>query len=309
MRNNHLKLILQFLFVALSFATTLRAGNTITISSAAGSPNDIVTVDVSLNNGDAVSALQLDIPFDKNVSYVANSCKLTDRKDDHVISAGIKNDTLRIYVYSLSMTAFKGTSGKLLSFQLKLAKNPESLTMSASKLLLTNTSGTPLVASCVSGTLTIRCPKASYSTSLIDFGRVPIRAKYDKTLSISNIGNEDLVISKLIFSDITFSSQMNLPLTIGSGGSADIDISYSPVARGDNTATMQIVSNTITDAVFNVISLNAQPYAINELHISDASGISDSTVTISLAVNNMDEGYYFGNFSNPSMFREVYTRI
>lgn len=294
MKNNHSRLIL-FMVVWLGFIPVIHAVNTVTLSSSSGSPGDEVQVDLSLSNTDKVSALQVSIPLNGTLSsYVDNSCTKSSRAGDHVVSAGVRNDTLNILVYSSTMEALSGNEGVVVSFKLKLGKEPAVFTLQPSKLILTDVSGTKIDATAVSGTVTTQCAKAVCNIDSTGFGRVPLKGSYtNNSLVITNAGNVDLVITALTFSDSNYAATTSLPLTISAGGQSGITVQYTPTVRGNETGIMKISSNAVNR--LNEIKYTAQPYAVNELHVQNAEGVSDSIVTVKLNVNNMDElnGFQF----------------
>jgi hypothetical protein len=293
MKNNILRIgVLAALW--LGFVPALRATNTVTLSSASGSPGEEVQIDVSLDNTDNISAMQIAIPLKGTATYVDNSCDVGTRAASHVISAGVKNDTLNIFVYSASMKIFSGSNGVVASFKLKLGKQPLTLSLQPSKLILTDKTGTKVDATATAGSATCLCAKAVLSTDSIGYGRVPLKSSYsNSSLTVTNSGNIDLVITALTFSSSKFTSTATLPLTITAGGSSLIAVSYAPTVRGYEACTMQITSNAINR--LDDVKYTAIPFAVNELHIPSVSGISDSIVTVTLNVNNMDElkGFQF----------------
>ena len=128
---------------------------------------------------------------------------------------------------------------------------------------------------------------ADYSVTEIDFGQITIGGTYTESVTVTNAGNADLVISYLYFSDVmTFSSTTELPLTISPGDSEELNITYTPLNRGSIERMLTIFSNSISDQ--DKIRLKAQPYSINELHIQPVSGFYGEEVTISMTMNNMD---------------------
>lgn len=280
---------LKYIVTALLLCFSIGAGadNIITISSAEGAPDDEVTVNVSMTNTDAIASLQVSIPLDENLTLVEGSGELGSRCASHSLTAGVKDGVLNVFVYSMSMAAFSGTSGKVASFKLKLGNQPSSVSLNPSKIALTNTSGATVSGSAQAGTITTRCAKAQYSTMEVDFGAVPIRSTYTRTVTVTNVGNADLTITDLNFSDVNvFSSTTTLPLTIAAGASKSLNITYAPVERGSINRTLKVECNSISK--LNTIKLKAQPFAVNELHVQNASGISDEEVTISMTMNNMD---------------------
>ncbi len=282
-----------------------KASNVITISSTEGAPGDEVTVSIGLENSDAVSTLQLSIPLDENLTLVTGSGQLGSRCSSHSLTVGVKDGVLNVFIYSLSMAAITGNDGEVANFKLKLGNQPATIALTPTKTVLTNTDGQTVDASANSGEVTIRCAKAQYSTMEVDFGEVPIRSIYQQTVTVTNVGNADLTVTGLTFSDVNvFSSTTALPITVGAGASRELNITYAPVERGSISKTLKVECNSISK--LNTIALKAQPFAVNELHVQDASGISDEEVTVKMTMNNMDaiSGYQV-EFDLPEQFEYV----
>ena len=283
---------------------TIHAENILRLSSVQGAPGEEVTVSVSLDNSDAVSAMQVEIPLDDDLTLVESSAMVASRASDHSATIGIKDGMLTLMVYSLQMTPLEGNSGEVASFKLKLGNQPKDITLTPSKVVLTKPVGTTVESSSENGRVSIRCAKASYSSMSVDFGRVAIRSSYSKTLTINNVGNEPLTVTGLAFLDPTFSCSTTLPFTVGAGSSKAIVVNYAPVERGNVETELYVTCNSISK--LNTIKLTAAPYAVNELHVQPASGISDEEVTIHLTMNNMDDinGFQF-EFTLPDALKYV----
>ena len=282
-----------------------RAENVVSLSSVRGAPNEEVTVSVSLQNSDAVAALQLSIPLDESLTLVEGSATLGSRASSHQATVGVKNGVLNVMVYSLSMTALSGTSGEVVRFNLKLGKEPKDIALAPSKTMLTQSDGQSTTATCQNGEVSIRTAKAQYGNMEVDFGHVPIRDTYTQTVSVTNVGNEPLTITALNFSDVNvFSSTTSFPLTIAAGDTEELNVTYKPTERGSVERTMQVVCNNISK--LNTITLKADPFAVNELHVQDAEGVSDEETTIHLTMNNMDDitGFQF-EFALPDALKYV----
>ena len=289
----------------LCFCMGARADNIVTISSTEGAPDDEVTVNIGLQNTDVLSSLQVSIPMDENLTLVSNSGVLGSRCSGHSLTVGVKDGMLNVFIYSISMAAISGTSGEVASFKLKLGNQPSTISLNPSKLVLTNTNGTAVTGTTQAGTVTTRCAKAQYSTMEVDFGEVPIRSTYQKTVNVTNVGNADLTITDLVFSDVNvFSSTTTLPISIRAGQSKQLNITYAPQERGTISKTLKVECNSVSK--LNTIALKAQPFAVNELHIQPTSGISDEEVTVSMTMNNMDaiSGYQV-EFTLPEQFEYV----
>ena len=298
---------ISFMMTALllCFCIGARADNVVTISSTEGAPGDEVTVSIGLQNTDELSSLQVSIPLDENLTLVSGSGELGSRCASHSLTVGVKDGILNVFIYSISMAAISDTNGEVASFKLKLGNQPKTVALDASKLVLTNSGGDAIEGITQGGEITIRCAKAQYSTMEVNYGEVPIRSTYQQTVTITNVGNADLTITDLVFSDVmTFSSTTTLPIVLGVGDSRELNITYAPVNRGSISKTLKVECNSISK--LNTIKLLAKPFAVNELHIQNASGISDEEVTISMTMNNMDaiSGYQV-EFDLPEQFEYV----
>lgn len=282
------------------------ADNVVTIGSAQGAPDEEVNVSIALTNTDDIAALQILIPMDEELIYVDGSAVLTDRCPNQSITAGVKDGELSLMIYSMDMTAFTGMEGDVAMFRLKLGNQPKDIALSASKLILTDPDGNSVTGSVQNGMVSIRCAKAQYSSMTIDFGRVPIRSTYQRSLTVTNVGNEPLEVTGLQFSNYVtkFSSTTQFPFTVAAGGSSTINITYAPEERGTVNETVKVLCNSISK--LNTISLKSEPFAVNELHVQPASGIADETVTVSLTMNNMDaiSGFQF-EFNLPNALEYV----
>ena len=277
------------LLVLLCFGMGARAGNVLTIGSAQGVPAEEVELALSLENTDAVAALQVSIPLGEQLSYVEGSAAMTSRSNGHSVTAGVKDGTLNVMVYSMDMSALTGNTGDVVTLRLKLGNQPTDVTLTASKVVMTNGSGNAIGdATSTNGAVSIRCAKAEYSPMTIDFGRVPIRSTYSKSFTVSNTGNETLEVTGLQDMNYTtkFSSTTQFPLTVAPGSSASINMTYAPEERGTVSEEVKVLCNSISK--LNNIALKAQPFAVNELHVQPVSGIADEVVTIPLTMNNMD---------------------
>lgn len=277
------------LLALLCFGMGARAGNVLSIGSVQGAPGKEVSLALALENADEVAALQVLIPLGEYLSYVEGSAAMTDRSNGHSVTAGMKDGTLNVMVYSMGMNPLKGNKGDIVTLRLKLGNHPTDVTLTATKVVMTDGSGNAISdAMSASGVVSIRCAKAEYSPMAIDFGLVPIRSTYSKSFTVRNSGNETLEVTGLQFMNYTtkFSCTTQFPLTVAPGSSASIKIEYAPEERGTVSEEVKVLCNSISK--LNTIALKAQPFAVNELHVQPVSGTADETVTIPLTMNNMD---------------------
>ena len=287
MTKHIIKPLLLICVMILSVAVNAAADNIVSIGTVEGKPGDTVELRIGLANTDNVSSVQVSIPLDPRLSLVENSAKATDRTSGHSVKAGVKDGKLNVFVYSMSMSDITPGDGTIATVQLKLGNEPSNLTLRADKVVLTDNSGTPIPnATSTDGSATILCAKAEYSPMSIDYGSVPIRSNYQQTVWVSNVGNAPLVVNGVEFSAAEFSCNETFPTEIAAGGGKAFTLNYAPVERGDITEEAKFITNS--SYKLNTVKLYAQPFAVNELHVEDASGVADSMVTISLRMNNMD---------------------
>ena len=261
------------------------ASNTISLSSVSGTPQTEVEVVVSLDNTDAITALEMVLPLGEHLSYVNGSATFaTTRSNGHQLSAAQVGQDLRIYIYSLSLNALQGNTGELLTFRLLLGNEPADYVLTP-KVVISNAQGTSVAGNVQAGSATIQAPKLQIVNPQIDYGHIPIRATYTKSLQLKNVGNLPLTIGNIATTDPLFVPKQTT-LTIEAQQTAAVTIEYAPIERGAVNQKVMVTSNAINGE--QVATIVADPFSVNELHVGTASGIADSIVTVSLTMNNME---------------------
>ena len=280
------------LFIILLSALPLLASatNTLSLSASSGHPGETLTVRASLANDEAVTALQVAIPLGANLRYVENSAALNStRSNGHSLVAAAVNDTLRVTIFSLTQAALQGTEGELFSFQVILGNEPATYPLKA-ETVLTGSDGQAAEVAVTQGALTLLSPKIEVVTTSLDYGHIPIRATYTRTLQVRNSGNEPLHISDVLFSAEEF-SVAETAYTIAAGETQSIVITFAPTAHGAIAERVRLRSDAVNDAdVYgaNVCQLVADPFSVNELRMQPASGVSDDTIAVTVRMNNME---------------------
>ncbi len=272
--------------LALMFITFgARATNSLTISSVSGRPGEEVTVAVDLTAEDAVAAVDIAIPVTDQTAYVAGSCELNEQRSaGHSVSAATTDGVLRILVYNFTLAPLNDGSS-LLTFKLKLGKTPSCYAL-VPTVVLSDAQGASLSAESTAGEVTIVSPKLSVSPTSIDFGRSAIRGEYTRTLTLTNTGTELLTVSgfKTSAAELTVSPET---LTVEAGSSRDVTVTYKPTVRATGITEKILVESDAINGT-QTVAVSAIPYSVNELSVSSASGNSDSEVTISITMTNME---------------------
>ena len=261
------------------------AGNTLSLSNVSGHPGDVIQMSIALDKTDPIVALEVKIPLNDNISYVEGSASLnSNRSNGHSVSAQSQDGILSFYVFSFSNNELKGESGNLVSFNLKLSKEPTTYAL-VPTVIASNASGTALDVETVNGSVTLLSPKITVVTETVDYGHIPIKSQYSQNVTIRNSGNETLVVSNVQFSAPELSTEES-SFSVLPGDTRSLNVNYSPIQRGKITESMTFVSNAVNGNA--KASIIADPFSVNELHTSNAEGISDSNVEISLTMNNME---------------------
>jgi len=92
----------------------------------------------------------------------------------------------------------------------------------------------------------VTTPDIRQPLSAIAFGEVFVDDTLDKTLAVYNDGDAPLVVSSVVRSsgseDFTYAGPL-APFTIGSAGSTEIIVRFTPTATGETSATFTVTSN------------------------------------------------------------------
>lgn len=260
------------------------AQNTLSLSTASGHPNDEVTVSVSLDNSDAVSALEVVLPLE-SMTLVDGSAAMSERSNGHTIAATMVGNEARLYIYSLALNALNGSEGEVCSFKVKMGNVPATYTLQPS-VILSDALGAQLPCSVNAGVVTLLSPDLALVTTSINYGRVAIRGTYTKTVKVRNSGNEPLELTGITFDNVDFSATPQ-QATIAPGSTNSITVTYAPVERNaDLHAVMTIASNAVSGT--KMVPISAIPFSVNELHVQRAEGIGNEEVEVFLTVNNME---------------------
>ncbi len=257
--------------------------------SGTGAPGSEATVSVSLSSDAPLGALQLTLPGMGQAATVSeNTATATGRASALSATAGTRSDgSVTLLLYSPAMSAIAAGEGEIATFKVLLADSPVSLYI-APQVKATDTDGNAVECTAQGFTFTVEAAKAEFpSGRAYDFGRVPIRSSYTMTVPVHNAGTVPLTIDAIEFSHSSLSAAEGmLPLTVAPGSTAACDIVFAPEERGTFSATATLSGNSTTGN--DVLRILAEPFAVNEIHVGDVSGPSDSAVRIPLTMKNMD---------------------
>ena len=131
--------------------------NTIEVAGQTANQGKSVTIPIEMNNVVDITAMQFEVVLPEGITW--SGCKLTDRKEDHVISAKKQaNGIYMVTVISMGDENFSGNSGAVANLTLNVAGDevPGLYRVQIRNIELTNADGEALHPIDVNATLTIK---------------------------------------------------------------------------------------------------------------------------------------------------------
>ncbi|MBC8526496.1 MAG: choice-of-anchor D domain-containing protein [Candidatus Cloacimonetes bacterium] len=291
MRNQrYINKIILFSVFFLLIGTSLIADNSniLQIHDAVSEPFDTITVDVEIINDDSFVAFQFDLPLSEQLTYLPNSTQLTIRSVDHIIIANIvNNDTLRIFAYSPTNTAFTGNSGNVAYFELIVGSVPGNYSLNMNSPIIGDSNSVNILTGTINGIFTILAPDIDLNTDSLDFDRTPLGSYTDRTFTIYNLGNQSLQVDDINIDNPYFTIVGDTTFTISAFGEQTITVRFNSIIKGTYNNQLTIISND-PDEPNLTIQLHAIAFAVNELHIGNIFAFSGDTVRLYCSINNME---------------------
>lgn len=282
-------MIKQLLIILVAWAATmqLQAANTVSVASASGEVGSIVKLRIDLDTDAAdVVAAEIRLPLPEGVEPVEGGCvRNAARLPEHQVLARRNGSDCVIVIFNTSLKPIPAGSDEALTLTLDLGENPGIFQLTP-EVKLSDAAGSQLSASAVGGTLEVLGARLQLGTADVNFGRVPIRGSYTRCVTATNTGTTTLRINE-ITTDVPGLSVSATEQEVEAGASTDLLLTYAPVERAALVkGRFTVYSNSVGRAPF--VNVTSVPFSVNELHVGSAEGISDSEVTISLTMNNME---------------------
>lgn len=277
---------LLMLIVAYGAASALYAGNVVSVTGGSGAVGSQVTLSVGLqtDGSDAVAA-EIHIPLPDEVTPVGECVVNTSRLPVHQVKAEARSGEYVIVIFDLAATPFTAGEGEAVRFTLNLGENPGVFDLTPT-VKLSNAAGQAVDASAVGESLTVLGARLEVDAVTLDFGRVPIRGTYTRQVSVRNTGTTALQFAPITTAMPGLSAATTMA-ELPAGESTQLVLTYSPTVRSTGeTDRLILESNSVGRAPRLIVT--AEPFSVNELHVGSAEGVSDTEVTISLRMNNME---------------------
>ena len=185
--------------------------------------DSIIDISISVNNMDALTGFQFCIKMPEALQYQNNSFALTERKDDHVAFASMRNDTLVILAYSPSNSFFADSDGVIANFKVKVKGNSGTYYIYPNNTILTNKEAQNVLSSANHGYVTVKSPKINVNTTY-ELEASSVTEIASELFQIRNNGNAPLRIDSVKFTNEYLSTNSVFPLVISSYNSEYINI-------------------------------------------------------------------------------------
>ena len=275
------------LLTCLSLNTT--ASNTLSLSTSSVEAYQSTTVSIDISNSDLFVGFQLDILIPSEFDYIENSASLnSSRANGHELSATmLQGNVLRLISYSFSNSAFTGNQGTVVQFNLMAGTAPGSYSLQAQNVVLGDTSSNNILSSASGAILTLLAPDVNLTAANIDFGEIPLLQTQNRSITIQNLGNQNLNISNIQFDSPWFTINGSSSFVVSAGGNQTLSLVFDSQVKGTYSNTISIYSDDPDEPVATA-TLNAFAFAVNELHTGSAFGFSGDQVSLNFSINNME---------------------
>ena len=269
-------------------SATVFATNTISIGSNSAAKDTEVEIPVSFENMEEFIAFQFDLLIPEGLEFVSNSIvNQSSRFEDHDIVANLINgNTLRFIGYSASNKNFVGNSGELFRFKLKPIVNAGYFPLDVSNAVITNSTQENILSDSYNGSFQINTPNLSINPIDIDFENMPSTEPSQKSLRLTNTGDASLVIDEVVFNASEITLDIQLPLTIGSGTSQEISLTYTPSVTGEFSETISFKNNGLDEESF--ITARGSVFSPNYVLVESQEATVNKTNVLQILLKNND---------------------
>jgi len=260
--------------------------------------NELSSFDLEFNltNAEGVKAIQFDIPINTSAIELLSGHQLSERASGFSISVSVVNQSsLRVVLFSVNGSVINSGTGEVFKLKLKSKTLPGTYTINITNEVISGVNGSSLAFEKSSSSIIVKGSHFNLVTTSLNFGRVPIGNQATGNITISNSGNEPLIISSTNIA-APFSILTGLPLTINANSSSNLSVGLNTDAKYNSNISLNYVSND-NDPLRKIqsSSISANVYAVNEIHIGAGSGEIHSEVFIPVLINNMEpfNGFQF----------------
>ena len=271
------------------------AQNSFNVNTQSVGVNSSFFVEIALDNTSEVTAFQFDISHNDSAYELSNTSALISRAENHTLSVStIDDNTIRVLVYSAANEVISIGNGAILNLSFNSKNEPGTYNLNLSDIVLSDANGASLGVSSTSGSVTILGPRYNLVTSSVDFGEIPMESSPTQSVSVSNTGNQDLIISGHTLDTPFYINQSSVTISPGNSSSFTINV---------DTSSKQVISKELSFTTndqnalraLQSTTIQADIFAVNEIYIGSGQGESNTQITIPVSISNMEpfSGFQF----------------
>ena len=248
-----------------------------------GIAGEEVTVELRMNNMEAIVGLQTTFNLPNGIEYVDGSFAATERAASHTSMASFSNGKLSLILYSMKNTPMSGNDGVVATFRLRLNCNSGSYNIVPQNTVLSNAAQENMVSAVSGEYIVVKSPDIDGNTEL-DFGRTPVTEVAKANYSVRNNGKATLEISNVVFLAQGYKVANELPLTIEPGAVSVLNVEYLPTAEGAHSTSMNIYSNDPDEKMISV-KVTGTVYEPNNLTF-EGENLQNGDYVMSIGLDN-----------------------
>ncbi|MDD4032083.1 MAG: choice-of-anchor D domain-containing protein [Bacteroidales bacterium] len=243
---------------------------------------------LSVNNMEPFTAIQFDLLIPSEMTFQADSIWFIGRSVNHQITASqIDANRLRIVGYSPDNSSFTGSSGDLIQIGFHIEGTGGYYGIGIENGIIGDATGSNIVSAVYGGSLQIAAPDINYPTNL-DFGQVSSLESKTMDLTITNTGNDDLILTEADFNNPVFSLLTGLPLEIPIGQQRLVSVKYLNPVEGLQAGRLRLFSND-PDENPVIINLSGSTFIPNQVYVQNLTDTLGTDVLLEIAVKNFEE--------------------
>ncbi|MBE0570217.1 MAG: DUF1573 domain-containing protein, partial [Ignavibacteriaceae bacterium] len=250
-----------------------------------------IYISYTINNTDPFVAFQFDIILPSVLTYIQDSIWLYRKTDHFIIANQVNQQTLRIVAFSPTNSPFSGNNGELVKIKFNLNGTNGTYNVGLSNVTISNAIGVNILTGYFPGDIKIIAPDISGLTT-IDFGEISVLDTISYNYSLSNTGNDTLIVTEFNSPQTYFWNKTSLPQRIPPGENQVFNLKFHNINKGQYSESYTIRSNDQDEDPF-YLNATALSFAPNYMLIQNAEVYAGDTVTLKIDVNNYEQFFNF----------------
>lgn len=248
------------------------------------------SVAVTLENTTPFTAFQFDLVIPAGLAYVPQSAVLSSRASgSHSVAARLVTPgRLRVVAYDATgFSPFTGFDGTVVVFNVHTGATPGAHEIGMENIVVSKPDGGQLTTSGSPGTLNVVAPDIDVSALQLSFGDVPLQSSVTLNLDVTNRGTSPLTISNVLLDGTALDLTDLPPGQLPPGGVASLGIRFRPLVKGRLDGSLRIESSDPDEGSITV-RLTGRAFAVNEVSLGTAVGVSGDPMSLVISVDNME---------------------